>query len=243
MITVECKKCGKLFQKTVQRYKESIKNGWNLFCSQPCRYAYQKRSLALFCAQCKKSISKPPGEIRKTKRNTFCSKSCAAIFNNAHKAHHIRRSKLEKYIEQRIKEEFPSLRLICNSSEVVGIELDFYFPTLKLAVELNGVVHYKPIYGEKKLERILKNDRVKSVECKHKGIDLRVFDVSQEVSFNQRSKEKFWGLISEIIELKSGREDLNLRPLPPQGSALPGCATSRVVNSASSRTIDASIRL
>ena len=25
----------------------------------------------------------------------------------------------------------------------------------------------------------------------------------------------------------SGRQDLNLRPLPPQGSALPGCATSR----------------
>ena len=26
---------------------------------------------------------------------------------------------------------------------------------------------------------------------------------------------------------QSGRQDLNLRPLPPQGSALPGCATSR----------------
>ncbi len=26
---------------------------------------------------------------------------------------------------------------------------------------------------------------------------------------------------------KSERQDLNLRPLPPQGSALPGCATSR----------------
>jgi len=25
----------------------------------------------------------------------------------------------------------------------------------------------------------------------------------------------------------SGREDLNLRPLPPQGSALPVCATAR----------------
>lgn len=148
-----------------------------------------------------------PNRLEKLERRrgiTFCSKSCAAIFNNAHKTHHIRRSKLEKYIEQRIKEEFPSLRLICNSSEVVGIELDFYFPTLQLAVELNGVVHYKPIYGEKKLERILNNDQVKSDGCKHKGIDLRVFDVSQEVGFNQRSKEKFWGLISEIIEVKIG---------------------------------------
>ena len=32
-----------------------------------------------------------------------------------------------------------------------------------------------------------------------------------------------------FIFKKSERQDLNLRPLPPQGSALPSCATSRLV--------------
>ncbi len=31
---------------------------------------------------------------------------------------------------------------------------------------------------------------------------------------------------------ESGRQDLNLRPLDPQSSALPGCATSRTVKQA-----------
>ncbi|CAC5340125.1 hypothetical protein PLAN_100175 [Planktothrix rubescens CCAP 1459/22] len=34
-------------------------------------------------------------------------------------------------------------------------------------------------------------------------------------------------LFNIVTDLESERQDLNLRPLPPQGSALPSCATPR----------------
>ena len=60
-----------------------------------------------------------------------------------------------------------------------------------------------------------------------------------ELDFKTHSKRTFWTLPefpairvhSQPVEFqrvaKSGRQDLNLRPLDPQSSALPGCATSR----------------
>src|SRR5687768_12581475 len=101
MQTVECRNCGKLFLKTNHRYKESVKNNWNFFCSNSCRYNYQKKGIEIPCAQCQIIVMKPPGEIRKTKKHVFCSKSCAAIFNNKHKTYGIRRSRVERFLEQR----------------------------------------------------------------------------------------------------------------------------------------------
>ncbi len=40
---------------------------------------------------------------------------------------------------------------------------------------------------------------------------------NQEHFFKKKTKDKTW----------SGRQDLNLRPLAPHASALPGCATPR----------------
>ena len=41
-----------------------------------------------------------------------------------------------------------------NNSTTISSELDFYFPQLKLAIEINGIVHYEPIYGSNKFDKI-----------------------------------------------------------------------------------------
>src|SRR2546423_10398658 len=130
MKSVECKNCGKHVLKSIQRYNESLKNGWNFFCSRACRYGYQENGIKFPCAQCRKIVRKTPNQIRRTKANVFGSKSGAALFNNSHKTRGARRSLLERFLEQQLKEEFASLDLRCNTTDPIGIELDCYFPAL-----------------------------------------------------------------------------------------------------------------
>ena len=63
---------------------------------------------------------------------------------------------------------------------------------------------------------------------------LKLESISLEVSKEEdekikleknKKKTKFYLIILKLVW--SGRQDLNLRPLDPQSSALPGCATPR----------------
>ena len=205
MKSVECKNCGKPALKSVTRYNESLKNNWNFFCSRTCRYGYQEKGRETPCAQCQKPVRKTPAEIRKTKRHAFCSKSCAASFNNRHKEHGCKRSRLEKYIEQQLIREFDGLVFTCNSVDVIKAELDFYFPRLNFAIEINGIIHYKPIFGLAKLKQIQDSDRLKAESCNKQKIDLQIIDVSCEVSYTKMMREKYWKVVKELVASKLKR--------------------------------------
>jgi hypothetical protein len=60
-------------------------------------------------------------------------------------------------------------RLVCD-----GYELDIYIPQLNLAFEINGIFHYKPIFGEEKLAKIIKKDTIKKQRCEQAGIVLHI---------------------------------------------------------------------
>jgi hypothetical protein len=199
MRSVECKNCGRSALKSISRYNESLKNGWNFFCSRTCRYGYQEKGRETQCAHCQKPVRKTPAEIRKTKRHVFCSKSCAASFNNRHKEHGCRRSRLERYIEQRLNQEFGDLVFTCNGLDIIGAELDFYFPELNLAVEVNGIMHYKPIYGLAKLKQIQDSDQHKAMFCRKQKIKLKIIDVSREVSYTKSMREKYWKVVKKLV--------------------------------------------
>ena len=85
-------------------------------------------------------------EKRRKSTNFFCSSSCAATYNNKHKKYGIRCSKFEIAVQSLLREEFPELIFDFNQKNAVGSELDIFCPTLKLAFEINGIFHYKPIF-------------------------------------------------------------------------------------------------
>ncbi len=207
MKLVDCENCGTQTTKSNGRYNQSIKNGWNFFCSIKCRYVFQEKGKEFPCAWCLKTIRKTPAQIRQTKSNVFCTKSCAARYNNRHKHSGTRRSKLECYLEKQLKLNFPNLDFLCNTKKTIGFELDFYFPELKLAVEINGFLHYKPIYGSEKLERIQEIDREKANKCSQLNIKLCVVDVSCEPHLTQKIKEKHWRTIKQLVASTKKRED------------------------------------
>lgn len=131
------------------------------------------------CLECNIEFKKRVGQINSTKNN-FCSSSCSAIYNNKHKITGFRISKLEVYLQENLKGynfDFNN-RKICD-----GLELDIYIDELKLGIEINGIVHYKPIYGKEKLDKIIKKDILKNKLSKEKNIILyTIKDESQRFS-------------------------------------------------------------
>lgn len=141
---------------------------------------------------------------KRSSRN-FCSSSCAATYNNKNKTHGTRRSKLESYLEERLRSEFPDIILICNGKDAIGSELDFYFPQLRLAIELNGIFYYEPIYGTDKLERIQANDQQKCAACLAAGIEFCTIDTSTVDHVTKAVKERYWSIVKNLVAPLLGR--------------------------------------
>ena len=104
----------------------------------------------------------------------FCNHSCAATYNITHKTVGTRRSKLEVWLESQLRELYPNLTLLPNDKTAINSELDFYFPELKLAFELNGIFHYEPIYLRTRETGVHPEQRPQEVRSLHREGDLPV---------------------------------------------------------------------
>ena len=62
------------------------------------------------------------------------------------------------WLEEQLTSLYPKLDIHFNRKDTIGSELDIYIPSLNLAVELNGIFHYEPIFGKDKLSKIKTND-------------------------------------------------------------------------------------
>lgn len=173
--------------------------------------AYQTPSdkIPVSCNECFMRFHKKPSEIKKSP-NHFCSKSCAATHNNKNKTHGTRRSKLEAWLEEKLTDLYPDLEIHFNHKDAIGSELDIYFPTLKLAIELNGIFHYEPIFGESKLEKIQKNDQNKFQSCQSHGISLCIIDTSGQKYFKPKTSQKYLDIIIDILENDPGEYNRTL---------------------------------
>jgi hypothetical protein len=192
---VNCDQCHKSFHKWPHRIEKDIKH----FCCNKCKKEHQGRRLSVSCSKCDKVFLKDENQVLKTKNN-FCSRSCSASYNNSHKSYGTRRSKLEIFLEEQINQHYPEIDLICNQKTAIESELDFYFPDLRFAIELNGITHYEPIYGEDKFEKIQNNDKRKVIACYEKGIELAIIDSSSCSYLSPKNKEKYKNLVFDLIE-------------------------------------------
>ncbi len=148
-------------------------------------------------------------ELKKTP-NSFCCQSCAATYNNKNKTHGTRRSKLEIYLEEELKSKYNNLDIHFNRKDTINSELDIYIPSMKLAFELNGIFHYEPIYGDKKLNQIQNNDTRKFQACLEKGIEMCIIDVSSLVYFKPANTKKFLDIVCGLIDSKMSQDRIEL---------------------------------
>jgi len=185
-LACQCYNCKETFFTVKKNITFELKNkrGRVKFCSQKCNLLYNKKieKIKKFCINCNTVIYKYKSELIKTKKS-FCSLSCAATYNNKHKSHGNRRSKLEIWLEKQLTILYPNLEIHYNQKSAINSELDIYLPSLNIAFELNGIFHYEPIYGIDKLNQIKENDISKTKACHEEKIDLCIIDTSQQTYF------------------------------------------------------------
>lgn len=200
-IRLTCFVCGKIYNFPLKFYnlrKHRAPEAKD-YCSQLCFHKSKFKKQKVNCSNCFEEFHKSAAQLKKTKRN-FCSKSCAATFNNKHKIVGNRRSKLEISLELFISRKFPGLEIKYNEKSIIGSELDIYIPELKLAFELNGILHHKPIYGSRKLSSIQSNDTKKKEACLESGISLIVIDCFE--TFSEKVARKYFSIVENIITNK-----------------------------------------
>jgi very-short-patch-repair endonuclease len=205
---LNCCHCQEEYEVKKRRYYEArselkIKKKKN-YCSKKCLYSGRgiNERIKVNCLNCEKEFDKLYCELKKT-QNSFCSRSCAATYNNKNKTHGTRRSKLEIYLEEELKSKYNNLDIHFNRKDTINSELDIYIPSMKLAFELNGIFHYEPIYGDKKLNQIQNNDTRKFQACLEKGIEMCIIDVSSLSYFKPANAKKYLDIVCGLIDMKS----------------------------------------
>jgi hypothetical protein len=192
---VICQTC----QKTFFKEPRNIKRTNNHFCSKECSDDYRRSKKLVSCTNCEKIIEIFPGQYKRS-QNHFCSRSCSVSFNNSNKTYGNRRSKLEIYLEEQIKLHYWDLTVEYNKKLMIRSELDLYFPELNFAIEINGIMHYQPIYGQEQFIKIQANDKKKVNACKEKGIQLEILDISSCKRFTPEKKEEYRDIVFDMIE-------------------------------------------
>ncbi len=205
LLPLECVRCSTSFLKPKKEINYELKNnrGAVRFCSISCSSLFNKPEKRLVsCINCDNQFLKRPSHIERSS-NHFCSRSCAATYNNKHKTTGNRRSKLEVYLEEQLTSLYPELNILFNKKEAIGSELDIFIPSLQLAFELNGIFHYEPIYGSEKLNQIQSNDSNKFQKCQELGISLCIIDTSQQKYFKESTSKKYLDIITSIINQRT----------------------------------------
>lgn len=187
-VKLTCEHCKQEFI----REKRWAKKHVHSFCSPECGHNAKKLTHDLLCAECGTNIVRMNKEVKKSKSgNSFCGRSCAASYNNRLKKKS-RRSRCEQKLLELLQTHFPSLRFEPNDKIMLdGLEIDIAIPDLNIGIEWNGIVHFKPIYGQTKLTRIQKIDAEKTKRATDKGIDLIVIPdlVSTDAMIKRAFKE------------------------------------------------------
>jgi hypothetical protein len=203
LLALSCYQCNGMFV-VAKRFITAARKGSTQnackYCSQACKHLSQDTKTNLSCTLCGTSFRRVKSQKRSP--NAFCSQSCSVIYNNTHKTHGTRRSKLETYLEEQLKKLFQTLQFHFNQKDAINSELDIYIPSLKLAFELNGIYHYEPIHGPEKLSSIQNNDQRKFQACLERGIELCIIDTSSLKHFKEAKAKTYLDIIQLIVEKK-----------------------------------------
>lgn len=112
---------------------------------------------------------------KETKNKKYCSRECYMTYKFQHQRKH--RSKFERSLLEKIKQDFSCLCVVSNDRRVLPLlELDIYVPALGIAFEINGIQHYQFVPRFHRTMRGFLRQKVrdekKQTLCQEKGIKL-----------------------------------------------------------------------
>jgi hypothetical protein len=185
------KKLIEFYKKNPEKKKQIIKN---------LIEKNTKTRVEFICPVCGKILMVTENEFKKRK---YCGGSCRNKINN--KQIFGTRSKAEVYLEETLKNEFPNLIMMFNDRELLnGKELDVYIPSLNLAIEWNGIYHYKKIRDDESFEKTTNKDKQKISDCVKLNIELYVVkDLTSGKKFIKEETKKIIKFVKQKIRTGS----------------------------------------
>ncbi len=201
----KCIVCHNAFDREKHEYLKSIELNQAsrlLFCTAKCELAYNNHTEPHKCRQCDNTFLRRKAEVNRSKYG-FCCSGCASKYNYDHGKCGLTRSKLEEWIEDQFLLEFPDLTVHYNDRSILKkSELDIYIPSLDLAFEINGPVHYDPIFGDKQLRSVQRNDRRKINKCADAGIEIISVDTREMHAFNETKAVRYFNQLKTHVNRK-----------------------------------------
>lgn len=108
-------------------------------------------------------------------------------------------SKAEKAIFKRLKDN--GYEVVLHKKNLIqgNFEIDLFIPGLSTIIEIDGPQHFLPIFGEERLQEIIKADTIKNGLLVSKGFCvLRIKYLCK--NFSQKTERILWSLISKEID-------------------------------------------
>ena len=94
-------------------------------------------------------------------------------------------SQAEEQVTAFLRLAFPGINISRNDKSVLGRqEIDIHLVDYKIAIEVDGITHSKPIYGEKRLQESLARDRKKEAKLQELGFLLYRVDIAEQTKEN-----------------------------------------------------------
>lgn len=108
-------------------------------------------------------------------------------------------SKAEKFLQRKLNEM--GYDVVLHKKDLVegNFEIDLFLPELNTIIEIDGPQHFLPIFGEKKLQDVIKFDSIKNGLLVSKGFCIiRVRYLCKNMS--RAVERRLWDLVSEQME-------------------------------------------
>lgn len=193
----ECSNC----KKKIIVYNKELKE--KNFCSLTCSASYFNSFRKVIKVPVIKNVGGikfiKPKRVKKINKCLKCNcdthneKYCGGTCRNLALNKFIRGNKsyAERVLVRKLKSEFLNWTIIENDRIILnGLELDIYIPNIKMGIEWNGIYHLKPIQGDEKFQKVVKNDTKKLELCHQLGITLLVIcDLTSHKKFIEETTD------------------------------------------------------
>jgi len=112
------------------------------------------------------------------------------------------RSKHELYLEKLVRRFLRKMKTEVVGDDTESFErwqIDITIPEHKIAIELNGPIHYKPIFGPKRFEKICERDRLKKKDVLGAGWKFLVVRYTEEYFDKRLVAKRFYRDIVPVL--------------------------------------------
>lgn len=207
LLPIRCLTCGQTFMASAKQvnnlFTSTGKDKLTLkYCSRACRDKGTQDRVTVTCANCGKKIERQRYELD-VKDLFFCDNHC---YHEYIKTHPIAPngnsvSKLERLIRYSLQLLLPNEKVEYNNRTILdGLELDIYYPNIRVAIEINGLWHYVPIKKNQNLQLIQEHDMLKKNRSNEKNIKLYVVECREGIAMIPSEMYKLIPYIKNIAE-------------------------------------------